>query len=75
MTKKASLRTPHPPHDRRSGKDRRRVDAPPPGGRDRRREIESRKPEVAEVEMTASDWAAFSAAMPLVADEPGSGRG
>ncbi|MEO7152169.1 MAG: hypothetical protein ABIX46_10740 [Burkholderiaceae bacterium] len=74
MTKKATHRSKRPPHDRRSGKDRRRLDAPPPGGRDRRREIESRKPEVVEVELSPSDWAAFSAAMPLRAEEPGSSQ-
>jgi hypothetical protein len=43
--------------ERRSGRDRRVVDVPPPKGRERRRTAEPRKPEVTEIDMTASQWA------------------
>jgi hypothetical protein len=43
--------------ERRSGRDRRVVDIPPPKGRERRRTAEPRKPEVTEIDMTASQWA------------------
>jgi hypothetical protein len=49
-----------PPMDRRSGSDRRGVDAPPPGKRERRRGLEARKPEVVELDMTNSEWAALN---------------
>jgi hypothetical protein len=42
--------------ERRSGKDRRVVDIPPPKGRERRRTAEPRKPEVTEIDMTQSQW-------------------
>lgn len=45
--------------ERRSGADRRRLDTLPPGAHDRRRSVESRKPEVVEVEMTTTLWDAF----------------
>lgn len=48
-----------PPVERRSGQDRRKTDALPDGWRDRRRNLEARRPEVAEVDLTASQWAAF----------------
>lgn len=50
--------------DRRQGDDRRRVDGTPPGRHDRRRGLESRKPDVVELEMTNSEWAALSAEPP-----------
>lgn len=42
--------------ERRSGKDRRVADKPPPAGRERRRTAEPRKPEVTEIDMTQSQW-------------------
>ena len=49
-----------PPVERRSGRDRRQVDKGPPTGRERRLGMEPRKPEVVEIEMTNSEWAALS---------------
>ena len=49
-----------PPTDRRSGPDRRGVDAPPPGKHERRRGLEARKPEVVELDMSDSEWAALN---------------
>jgi hypothetical protein len=46
--------------DRRSGLDRRVEDKGPPGKSDRRRLIEARKPEVVELELSDSDWAALT---------------
>lgn len=45
--------------DRRSGADRRKADKGPPTGRDRRVGMEPRKPEISEVEVTPSEWAAL----------------
>ncbi len=45
--------------DRRSGADRRKADKGPPAGRDRRVGMEPRKPEISEVEITPSEWAAL----------------
>lgn len=42
--------------ERRSGKDRRVAELPAPKGRERRRTAEPRKPEVTEIDMTASQW-------------------
>ena len=57
-----------PAADRRSGKDRRQRDDAPPSGRERRRGIEPRRPEVAEVEITPSQWDALQdAAFPMPA--------
>ena len=42
--------------ERRSGKDRRRHESQPPGTWERRRSVEPRKPEVAELEITPSQW-------------------
>jgi hypothetical protein len=50
--------------ERRSGADRRRVDKGPPGGRERRRLVEPRRPEVEELEMSESEWAQLSAELP-----------
>ena len=47
-------------HDRRSGEDRRKVDKGFPGKYDRRRNLESRKPDVSEIDMSNTDWAALS---------------
>ena len=45
--------------DRRSGVDRRKADVPYPG-KDRRRGVESRKPEVVELDMSNSEWTALN---------------
>jgi hypothetical protein len=52
-----------PSHDRRTGRDRRRVDKGSPTGRERRVSVEPRQPEVAEIELTAEQWAAMQAAV------------
>lgn len=51
---------PLPAAERRSGSDRRRVDLDRAGRPERRRGIEARKPEVSEIDMTASEWLALS---------------
>lgn len=56
MTDKTDKKT----TDRRSGVDRRRVDKGPPGRVERRRVVEPRKPEVAELNLTDSEWGALS---------------
>jgi len=48
------------PPERRAGSDRRKVDLPPPGKVDRRRSVDSRKPEVVELDMSNSEWTALS---------------
>ena len=50
--------------DRRSGAHRRRVDKGPPGGRERRRRGAPRRPAVAEIEMSESEWASLAAELP-----------
>lgn len=50
-----------PPGDRRSGRDRRQHDKGLPAGRERRRNVEMRQPEVAELEISPSDWARLHA--------------
>lgn len=50
--------------DRRSGKDRRAADIEPPGKRERRTTLESRQPDVAEIEMSDSEWAELSRPAP-----------
>jgi hypothetical protein len=53
-------------NDRRTGVDRRRADVGPPKGlRDRRVSVEPRMPEVQEVDLSPSDWAAFDAVAPV----------
>jgi len=53
--------TPQPvPTERRSGPDRRRVDIGPPGKHERRRDVESRKPDVVELDMSLSEWMALN---------------
>jgi hypothetical protein len=59
--------------DRRTGIDRRRVDLGPPKGIERRRSVEPRKPDVQEVDLTASDWANFDALNPIKPKTPPSG--
>ena len=46
--------------ERRRGIDRREVDKGPPGKHERRRGVESRKPEVTELEMSDSEWTRLS---------------
>ena len=50
--------------DRRSGQDRRRADVGPPGKHERRITLEARKPDVAEVSMSDSQWLTLSRALP-----------
>jgi hypothetical protein len=45
--------------DRRSGADRRKEDKGPPGKHDRRLTLESRQPEVVELELSNSAWTAL----------------
>ena len=45
--------------DRRAGVDRRKADKGSPTGRERRVGMEPRKPEISEVEITPSEWAAL----------------
>jgi len=46
--------------------DRRRRDVGPPGRHERRRGLEARKPEVVELEISESEWAALNeATMPM----------
>jgi hypothetical protein len=59
-----------PPIERRAGVERRKVDLGPPNGVERRRGIDPRKPEVKEVDLTASDWANFEAGNPLKPKPP-----
>ena len=47
--------------DRRSGVDRRQVDKGPPGRHERRQSLESRQPEVVELELSNSAWTALLA--------------
>lgn len=47
-----------PAVDRRTGQDRRERDLPPPG-RERRRGVEPRRPEVTELDLTPSQWGAL----------------
>jgi hypothetical protein len=47
------------PVDRRSGVDRRKEDKGPPGKHDRRLTLESRQPEVVEIELSNSAWIAL----------------
>ena len=60
MTKRDTKPAP-PEIDRRADVNRRHRDiALPPGQRDRRRGLEARKPEVIEIDMSASEWDALS---------------
>ena len=56
MTGKAGTVGVAPRNDRRSGTDRRKVDTPRKGLPERRRNLESRQPDVVEIEMTTSEW-------------------
>lgn len=60
-----------PRAERRSGIDRRRVNLGPPAGiKERRINLESRKPEVQEVTLSPSDWVRFEASVPLKPKDP-----
>jgi hypothetical protein len=61
--KSSPVKTAIPRTDRRSGVDRRQVDKEPPSGRERRRQVEARRPEVVELELTDSDWATLTKAL------------
>jgi hypothetical protein len=50
-----------PASDRRTGSDRRKVDRGSPTGRERRVGMEPRKPEITEIEVSPSEWAALEA--------------
>lgn len=58
------------PAERRTGKDRRDAELGPPGKRERRTALEARKPQVVELEMSPSEWAAFGDVLPA-ADKSG----
>lgn len=60
MNKLRTAQTPAKDTDRRSGDDRRHVEGNPPGRHERRRGVESRKPEVLELDMSNSEWAALA---------------
>ena len=62
MVLRKPFRTQPPLAERRSGRDRRQVDKGPPGGRDRRVNIEPRRPEVVELEVSVSEWLALQEA-------------
>lgn len=59
MTAKAGTKDKSLHRDRRSGVDRRKVDGAPPGKPERRRNVESRQPDVVEIDMSTSEWAAL----------------
>jgi len=59
MAKAIGMTHAPPLPERRIGADRRRRDAGPPGGWERRRNVEPRKPEVTELEFTPSQWDAL----------------
>ena len=46
-----------PRAERRAGKDRRKAEIGPPSRHERRTTLEARKPQVIELEMSASEWA------------------
>lgn len=46
-------------YERRSGKDRRQSDLAPSNGKERRRSVESRKPEIAEISISDDDWSRY----------------
>ena len=60
MTAKAATKRKSGEGDRRAGADRRRLDVVAPGKPERRRNVESRKPEVVELEMSSSEWGALA---------------
>jgi hypothetical protein len=59
------------PVERRTGVDRRKAnEGAPPGSRERRVNLEPRKPDVEEVTLSASDWMRFDAAVPFATKAP-----
>jgi hypothetical protein len=70
MTEPASPPRKPSPTERRSGSDRRKVDKLPPGKVDRRRSVDSRKPDVVELDMSNSEWTALT----QVPEPPPKGR-
>ena len=44
------------PYDRRTGRDRRQADLPPVDNKERRRSVESRKPEIVEISISEDEW-------------------
>ncbi len=60
MKKQSIAPLPAKATDRRLGDDRRNVESGPPGKHERRRGVESRQPEVVELDMSTSEWAALS---------------
>jgi hypothetical protein len=76
MTKAPAPTTAPPLAERRSGQDRRRRDAAPPGGWERRRNVEPRKPDVVELEISPSQWDALQSEFPHAGSTapPGSTR-
>jgi hypothetical protein len=73
VTSNADNKKDKPAPERRAGIDRRRVDLGPPNGIERRKGMEPRKPDVQEVDLTASDWANFDAQQPLKPKKPTEG--
>ena len=65
MTKKTETNHKSREADRRSGKDRRKLDVVPSGKPERRRSVESRKPEVVELDMSTSEWGALGGSQRL----------
>lgn len=59
MTGSSKAGSTPPRNDRRSGTDRRKVDIPRKGLPERRRNVESRQPDVVEIDMTGSEWGAL----------------
>ena len=60
MTAPASPPRKPSPTERRVGSDRRKVDMLPPSKVDRRRSVDSRKPDVVELDMSNSEWSALT---------------
>ena len=60
MTKKSAAQPKPPERERRTGEDRRKLDLVPPSKAERRRSVESRKPDVVEIEMSNSEWGALT---------------
>lgn len=46
-------------YDRRTGQDRRQADLPLANNKERRRSVESRKPEIVEISISDDEWAHY----------------
>ena len=46
-------------YDRRAGKDRRQADLPLVNNKERRRSVESRKPEIVEISISDDEWTRY----------------